>query len=148
MWSLYVGRPWGMGIQNITVARPAESQLDEQKQRTWSPYPTAAGQSLIPDAGVPFQLEACTAANISLCEFMNRINTTLYDCFVHLNLGASLMHSLIRYSGCMMGLDALVNFLTQTERDLMAWQERLPPSLQIDPLDLEKIYPPAVLQLR
>ncbi|KAM5352840.1 hypothetical protein ACJ41O_005562 [Fusarium nematophilum] len=129
MWSLYVGRPYGMGTQNITVARPAESQLDRQRQRTWTPYPSAAGQSAIPEAGIPFQLEACTAANASLCELMKRINTTLY-------------------SGCMMGLDALVNFLIQTERDLMAWQKSLPPSLQIDPLDLERIYPPAVLQLR
>lgn len=48
----------------------------------------------------------------------------------------------------MMGLDALIAFLSQTEADLMAWQASLPPSLQVDPLNVEKLYAPAVLQLR
>lgn len=48
----------------------------------------------------------------------------------------------------MMGLDALIAFLSQTEADLMAWHAGLPPLLQVDPLSVEKLYPPAVLQLR
>ncbi|KAM0468696.1 hypothetical protein ACHAP7_010678 [Fusarium lateritium] len=129
MWSLYVGRPWNMGIQNITVGRPVENHSADGSSRTWKPYPRAVGQSIIPDSEMPFSLEVCTAANIGLCEFMKRINATLY-------------------SGCMMGLDALVAFLSQTEADLIAWHNSLPRSLQIDPLDMERVYPPAVLQLK
>lgn len=66
-----------MGIQNITVARPAENLLSSLVPGVWKPYPRAAGLSSIPDDGVPFALEVCTTANIGLCEFMKRINATL-----------------------------------------------------------------------
>lgn len=69
-----MGRPWSIGLGNITVPRP-RSSLDHE--RKWKPYPGRSGRSVIPDEGLDFPLEACTDANISLCEFMPRINTTL-----------------------------------------------------------------------
>lgn len=77
MWSLYVGRPWSFGIPNITTPRPM-NHLDGLKNKRWRPYPKAAGQSIIPEDGIFFPLEACTDANITLCEFMRRINLNLY----------------------------------------------------------------------
>lgn len=75
MWSMYVGRPWGMEIRNITVPRPTD-QLGPGKM--WKPYPGAVGHSAVPGEGIFFPLESCTDANISLCEIMRRINATLY----------------------------------------------------------------------
>lgn len=72
---MYVGRPWGMEIRNITVPRPTD-QLDPGKM--WKPYPSAVGHSSVPEQGIFFPLESCTDANISLCEIMRRINATLY----------------------------------------------------------------------
>lgn len=76
MWSLYVGRPWGLGFQDITIPLPSEEQ-DKYRAKTWSPYPATGEVVGLPDQGVFFPLEACTAANITLCDFMRRINTTL-----------------------------------------------------------------------
>lgn len=72
---MYVGRPWGMEVRNITVSRPTH-QLDQGKM--WKPYPSAVGYSTVPGDGITFPLESCTDANISLCEIMQRINATLY----------------------------------------------------------------------
>jgi hypothetical protein len=76
MWRLYVGRPWGIDIPDITVPKPL-AVLDDIRRKTWSPYPKACGQSVIPDGGIFFPLEACTAANVDLCGHMQRINTVL-----------------------------------------------------------------------
>jgi hypothetical protein len=53
--------------------------MDDVAQRTWKPYPepSSNNQSMLPKEGIPFPIHACTAANISLCEIMRRINTTL-----------------------------------------------------------------------
>lgn len=72
---MYVGRPPGMEIRNITVPRTT-NQLDLGKM--WKPYPAAAGLSEVATEGVFFPLESCTDANISLCEIMRRINAELY----------------------------------------------------------------------
>lgn len=63
-----------MGIRNITAPRPRE-YIDGSKM--WKPYPRAVGQSKVPEGGIPFPLDLITDANISLCEIMRRINTTL-----------------------------------------------------------------------
>lgn len=74
MWSMYVGRPWGMEIRNITVRRPTDELYPG---KMWKPYPAAVGHSSVPVHGIFFPLESCTDANISLCEIMRRINATL-----------------------------------------------------------------------
>ncbi|KAH8685066.1 hypothetical protein BGZ61DRAFT_356240 [Ilyonectria robusta] len=127
MWSLYVGRPWSFGVPNITTPRPM-SHLDGLKSKMWRPYPKAAGQSIIPEDGIFFPLEACTDANITLCEFMRRINLNLY-------------------SGHVMSIDRLVQFLKLTKDELMSWHKTIPTSLQVDPSRADIIYVPAVLQL-
>ncbi|KAB5531369.1 fungal-specific transcription factor domain-containing protein [Coniochaeta sp. 2T2.1] len=127
MWRLYVGRPWGIDIPDITVAKPL-AVLDDIRGKTWSPYPKANGQSIIPEGGIYFPLEACTAANVGLCEHMQRINTGLY-------------------SGRRMELPSLVEFLSDMRKSLSAWEETLPASLRIDPSRADTPYVPAVLQL-
>jgi hypothetical protein len=76
MWSLYVGRPWGISIRDISVSRPLK-ELDAVRRKLWKPYPINNGQSTVPPEGLLDPLEACTDANITLCEFMRRINRTL-----------------------------------------------------------------------
>ncbi|KPM43003.1 hypothetical protein AK830_g3537 [Neonectria ditissima] len=127
MWSLYVGRPWSFGIQNITTSRPM-GHLDGLKNKRWRPYPKACGQSMIPDDGIFLPLEACTEANITLCEFMRRINSNLY-------------------SGRVMSIDRLVDFLKLTKEELHLWQKNIPPSLRVDPTQADVLHVPAVLQL-
>ncbi|ORY69026.1 fungal-specific transcription factor domain-containing protein [Pseudomassariella vexata] len=128
MWSLYVGRPGGIGIPDITVPRPP-SHLDEPGKTMWKPYPMPSGQSGIPDEGIFFPLETCTDANITLCEFMRHINMTLY-------------------SGRMVSIEALVRFLIKTKKELLAWLENLPPALRLaDASGMERPHAPVVLQL-
>ncbi|KAH6869050.1 fungal-specific transcription factor domain-containing protein [Thelonectria olida] len=127
MWSIYVGRPWGMGIRNVTVPAP-QSHFDELESRRWKPYPMARGESSVPDDGIAFPIHACTAANITLCEFMRRINMTLY-------------------SGGVMGKEALAQFLVRTKQELWKWHQNIVPSLHIDYSSSKTLYTPAVLQL-
>lgn len=77
MWNLYAGRPWGLGIQNITIPK-LEAELTEDDCKTWKSYPTTAWQPREQKAGILFPIRACTTANVTLCEFMRQINTTLY----------------------------------------------------------------------
>ncbi|ETS79826.1 hypothetical protein PFICI_07355 [Pestalotiopsis fici W106-1] len=125
MWSLYLGRPWGIGMRDITVSRPP-THLDESIGRSWSAFP-AIGNDM-PKQEIFFPLESCTDANIILCEFMRRINTTLY-------------------SGCTVAIDTLLKFLIKTKHELMNWLENIPARLRIDVNDAEATYIPAILQL-
>ncbi|KAH7127308.1 fungal-specific transcription factor domain-containing protein [Dactylonectria macrodidyma] len=127
MWSLYVGRPWGMGIQNVTVPQP-NSRLDEIERRMWKPYPSAGSHAAVSENGIFFPLHACTAAIITLCEFMRRINTTLY-------------------CDTMIGIEALVQFFTVTKQELLNWHENLETSMSIDHSSSTSVHAPAVLQL-
>ncbi|KAH7131713.1 fungal-specific transcription factor domain-containing protein [Dactylonectria estremocensis] len=127
MWSLYVGRPWGMGIENVTVPQP-NSRLDEIERRIWKPYPSVGSHAAVSENGVPFPLHTCTAAIITLCEFMRRINTTLY-------------------SDTMIGIEALVQFLAGTKQELWNWHENLGTSMCIDDSSSSNVHAPAVLQL-
>lgn len=146
MWSLYVGRPWSFGVPNITTPRPM-SHLDGLKSKMWRPYPKAAGQSIIPEDGIFFPLEACTDANITLCEFMRRINLNLYVACHH-SLAFLTNWTLYSYSGHVMSIDRLVQFLKLTKDELMSWHKTIPTSLQVDPSRADIIYVPAVLQLQ
>jgi hypothetical protein len=75
MWSLYVGRPWGISIRDISVSRPIR-ELDALKGKMWQAYSGNRSDEFA-DCGTLDPLEACTDANISLCEMMRRINRTL-----------------------------------------------------------------------
>ncbi|CRK22965.1 hypothetical protein BN1708_013565 [Verticillium longisporum] len=125
MWSMYVGRPWGMGIRNITTPRPWEYA---ETGKTWRPYPRAVGQSDIPEPGLPFPLEQCTDANIYLCEIMRTINATLY-------------------SGRRLDANALAEFLFQTKQGLKSWHDGLDPALRLETSGQTYTVVPAVLQL-
>lgn len=76
MWSLYVGRPSGLGVRTISVERP-DISLDEAKAKLWVPYPRNSAPSVVPAEGLFFPAEAITDATITQCEFMAKINTTL-----------------------------------------------------------------------
>ncbi|KAF7557822.1 hypothetical protein G7Z17_g489 [Cylindrodendrum hubeiense] len=122
-----------MSASEASFTRDARGWLysgyqDTMKNRMWRPYPKPAGQSVIPEAGIFFPLEACTDANITLCEFMRRINLTLY-------------------SGQVMSLDRLVRFLKPTKQELLLWHETIEPSLRVNLAQSDIIYVPAILQL-
>ncbi|KAF4998800.1 hypothetical protein FDECE_11702 [Fusarium decemcellulare] len=76
MWNLYAGRPWGLGIQNITIPMP-DAELNEGDCKIWKSYPGTAWEPRGLNAGILFPIRACTAANATLCGFMRQINTTL-----------------------------------------------------------------------
>ena len=77
MWSLYVGRPWGMNSRDISVSRPPR-EIDSIRKKLWTPYgngregPNDANQLSLFDP-----VEACADANASLAEIMSRISRTL-----------------------------------------------------------------------
>lgn len=77
MWSMYVGRPWGISIRDISVSRPVK-ELDDIRRKIWKPYPPIHFPTQLPNGGLLDPLESCTDANITLCEFMRRINRTLW----------------------------------------------------------------------
>lgn len=129
MWSLYMGRPWGISIRDISVSRPLK-ELDSVRQKMWSPTPPKVGdKSMMAFEGAILDpLEACTDANITLCEFMRRINRTLY-------------------AGRNVDADEMVEFLSCTRKELWDWMDNLPEELQINPAVQDKVYVPHVLQL-
>ncbi|KAL7946984.1 fungal-specific transcription factor domain-containing protein [Trichoderma barbatum] len=129
MWSLYMGRPWGISIRDISVSRPLK-ELDSVRQKMWSPTPPKVGdRSVMALEGAMLDpLEACTDANITLCEFMRRINRTLY-------------------AGRNVGADEMVEFLSRTRKELWDWMDNLPEELRINLAVLDKVYIPHVLQL-
>ncbi|PMD54418.1 uncharacterized protein K444DRAFT_598015 [Hyaloscypha bicolor E] len=127
MWSLYVGRPWGISIRDISVSRPLK-ELDAVRRKLWKPYPINNGQSTVPPEGLLDPLEACTDANITLCGFMRRINRTLY-------------------SGRKIGIDELAKFLSTTQKELSLWMDNLSPELRVDLSNTDRTYIPHVLQL-
>lgn len=77
MWALYVGRPGGMAPAQVPHPEPLHKP---RREKTWSAYGnnTSTGRaSSMTDKKLPFDIEACTAANVTLCEFMRQINSTL-----------------------------------------------------------------------
>jgi hypothetical protein len=78
MWSLYVGRPWGINIRDISISRPPIEQ-DEIAKRSWEYCPTAENGSGLGYATryIHDPVEAYGDSNISLAEMMRRLSRTL-----------------------------------------------------------------------
>ncbi|WJG35060.1 uncharacterized protein FOBCDRAFT_238415 [Fusarium oxysporum Fo47] len=128
MWNLYAGRPWGLGVQNITIPMP-EIETSDSNCKEWKSYPPSVWQANDQEDTVLFPVGACTAANVQLCEYMRQINTTLY-------------------AGRMLGLTDLVDFLLNTKQDMTNWHEGLSSLIDVNHASTNKIYHPAVLQLQ
>ncbi|EWZ79135.1 hypothetical protein FOWG_16718 [Fusarium oxysporum f. sp. lycopersici MN25] len=127
MWNLYAGRPWGLGVQNITIPMP-EIETSDSNCKEWKSYPPSVWQANDQEDTVLFPVGACTAANVQLCEYMRQINTTLY-------------------AGRTLGLTDLVDFLLNTKQDMTNWHEGLSSLIDVNHASTNKIYHPAVLQL-
>ncbi|KAL5600654.1 hypothetical protein FOVSG1_008466 [Fusarium oxysporum f. sp. vasinfectum] len=127
MWNLYAGRPWGLGVQNITIPMP-EIETSDSNCKEWKSYPPSVWQANDQEDTVLFPVGACTAANVQLCEYMRQINTTLY-------------------AGRTLGLTDLVEFLLNTKQDMTNWHEGLSSLIDVNHASTDKIYHPAVLQL-
>jgi hypothetical protein len=77
MWSLYVGRPWGINIRDISISRPQRA-IDPVRRKGWSPYGNAQEPSNpTTQLNLIDPVESCADANVSLCEMMRRISRTL-----------------------------------------------------------------------
>ncbi|KAL5622356.1 hypothetical protein FOBRF1_001606 [Fusarium oxysporum] len=127
MWNLYAGRPWGLGVQNITIPMP-EIETSDSNCKEWKSYPPSVWQANDQEDTVLFPVGACTAANVQLCEYMRQINTTLY-------------------AGRTLGLTDLIEFLLNTKQDMTNWHEGLSSLIDVNHASTDKIYHPAVLQL-
>ena len=76
MWGLYVGRPGWIGT--VTVPRPTpQFHFDSPSEKIWAPYRLGAEGQSTEVTKIPFQVEACADANVSLCVFMRRISDAL-----------------------------------------------------------------------
>ncbi|KAF2097819.1 putative nitrogen assimilation transcription factor nit-4 [Rhizodiscina lignyota] len=129
MWSLYLGRPWGISHQNITIGLPRR-ELDAEKNRRWTPYGSSTERLQINnDMNLDDPVEAYGEACVSLCELMRKINRTLY-------------------SGQRTKISALITFAQETRRHLSFWLDSLPLELKINTTDPQRIYAPHVLQLQ
>lgn len=78
MWSLYVGRPWGINIQDISLSRPPKD-MDVIISRIWTPNSDAIERLPDQDMVRLFDpVDTCADANVSLCVMMRQLNMTVY----------------------------------------------------------------------
>ncbi|KAG4443185.1 hypothetical protein IFR05_001327 [Cadophora sp. M221] len=129
MWSLYVGRPPGINIQDISVSRP-EPALDEQRQKRWiwPPNRSENFSNMQEVAGFYDPVEACADANIELCSMMRELRQTVY-------------------SGETLPSGRLQEFAAKMRHDFRMWETALPNELRVDLNDGSQSYLPHVLQL-
>ncbi|EHK99394.1 putative Nitrogen assimilation transcription factor nit-4 [Glarea lozoyensis 74030] len=127
MWSLYVGRPWGINIRDISISRPPTG-LDRVRNKIWKPYydEMDAADSENEKPGLYDPVEACADSNVSLCAMMRRLSRIL---------GRDLSDAELR------------DFASDMRREFAQWHESLPEELAVDLLNDEKMYLPHVLQL-
>lgn len=83
MWSLYVGRPWGINIRDISISRPPK-ELDKTRNHLWKAYTDQSNTTTSGNQQKELYnpVEACADSNISLCAMMRRLSRTLLviDC--------------------------------------------------------------------
>ena len=77
MWSLYVGRPCGIGIENISISRPSREQ-NQLTSKTWEPLPEVPYDSENSTQAIHDPIEACADANVSLCVMMRQLSKNMY----------------------------------------------------------------------
>lgn len=80
MWSLYVGRPSSINIQDISISRPSQEQ-DRIRSKKWSPLRDSTEGKPETDQeheGWFNPIEACADANVSLCFMMRQLSQTVY----------------------------------------------------------------------
>jgi hypothetical protein len=130
MWSLYVGRPWGINIRDISISRP-QRERDSTKHKTWRPEPTMKNDipSKQETAELHDPIEACSDSNVSLCEMMRRLSKALY-------------------AGRSLSDQELCDFATNMRQSFASWYDSLPADLAVDVNDESHIYLPHVLQLQ
>ncbi|RDW76947.1 hypothetical protein BP6252_05000 [Coleophoma cylindrospora] len=130
MWSLYVGRPCGISIADVNIARP-NADSDKSRYKMWPKilevYASQArsGQE---DPKLYDPIETCASANIELCLMMRQLTQTLYS-------DQKLPDEKLRYFAAGMR----VNF--------DKWYHQLPSELMVNTADEDNFYLPHVLQL-
>jgi hypothetical protein len=133
MWALYVGRAGSINVRDIEVGRPSGG-VDRVRGRRWTPgSPSGAeGQGQGQEDGADYfdPVETCADANVGLCIMMRQLSQTVY-------------------SDKTISDEALCEFAASMREQFTAWQESLPPELQVDVHDEkgEVFYLPHVLQL-
>ncbi|KFY66105.1 hypothetical protein V496_02197 [Pseudogymnoascus sp. VKM F-4515 (FW-2607)] len=130
MWSLYVGRPSSINIQDISISRPPQEH-DRLRSKKWRPLRDS-------NEGKPGThqehegwfnpIEACADANVSLCFMMRQLSQTIYSDKSFSDEGIRELAASMR-----------VEFTT--------WQNALPEELRVDMSDDNRFYLPHVLQL-
>ena len=79
MWSLYVGRPWGIDIRDVSISRPPR-HLDKVRFKMWSPTPRpyeSIPNDDIEALGWYDPVETYAEAAISLCVMMRELGQTV-----------------------------------------------------------------------
>ncbi|KAH9214488.1 fungal-specific transcription factor domain-containing protein [Leptodontidium sp. 2 PMI_412] len=130
MWSLYVGRPSGVNVQDISISRP-QVPPGPVKSRVWhrsseTADPPLGVASLQHDLYDP--VEACADANVSLGIMMSKLSKTVY-------------------SGKSISDDRLEEFAAGIRVEFDEWKRGLPIELRVNMEDKSRPYLPHVLQL-
>ncbi|KAH8802561.1 fungal-specific transcription factor domain-containing protein [Xylogone sp. PMI_703] len=129
MWSLYVGRPWGITIRDISIPRPTDKPESlTNKQRWWYPEPRGLQPAERNSSTICDPIDACADANVSLCMMMRQLSHTVY-------------------SGRVLSNDELQKFATDMRLEFKRWQQELPPELVVDMSQEDIFYLPHILQL-
>jgi hypothetical protein len=79
MWSLYVGRPCGIGNQDISISRPPK-ELDKLRPKKWTPSSDQTESTSNTAQGSPEYYDpvyACSDANVSLGAIMRQLSQTM-----------------------------------------------------------------------
>ncbi|KFY09392.1 hypothetical protein V491_08223 [Pseudogymnoascus sp. VKM F-3775] len=130
MWSLYVGRPSSINVQDISISRPSQEH-DKLRSKKWSPLRDSNEGKPGTDQeleGWFDPIEACADANVSLCYMMRQLSQTVYSERTFSDEGIRELAASMR-----------VEFTT--------WQNALPEELRVDISDENRFYLPHVLQL-
>ncbi|KAF2012999.1 hypothetical protein BU24DRAFT_494892 [Aaosphaeria arxii CBS 175.79] len=125
LWGYYLGRPFRINIEDVTVGKPGEGFAPRQPGQ-WIPYTSA--KSLEIHSPIPDYVEELNKERVTLTEIMAPLGHVLYG-------------SLKTTSKALQKLNAA------TVDNLLEWEAQLPSVLQVDLSDFTTPYLPHVLLL-
>jgi hypothetical protein len=144
-----MGRPGGINIKNIGVSRPVKGADGSGKKIEWSAYGrNKQFHQMGSYMDLQNPIEACTDANISLCEMMRRINKTLYVMSFDFWFLTMISTEKPRCAARHIPVDGLLKFASDVQKDLSTWLQSLPVELLVDTVSPQRLYLPHVLQLQ
>jgi hypothetical protein len=142
MWSFYLGRPFRINMEDVTVAKPCGGTSPGENQ--WFPY--VSPRTFTESSPLPDYTNELHRQRVLLCEIMAPLGYAL-----SVSTFSSVQYShlrLSRYGSLKIAPSSLQEMNVVTVEALLNWQASLPSVLQIDLDDRETPYLPHVVLLQ